>query len=137
MVMKVRTFTLGSGADTVVFDSTVGANGTDKVTGFVSGTDKLDVTTNSYISSVTFGSGDATAGAFDASGKTVVFLSAGANNGVKFASGDSGKKVIAILNGSDVDVYYVTANQDTAITTFNDKVATLVGVTEVVGSDFV
>ena len=79
--MKVET--ISSGKDTVVFAATAADNGKDTITGFVSGTDKLDVTTNSYISSVTFGSGNATNEAFVATGKTVVFLSAGATaNGV-------------------------------------------------------
>ena len=135
----MRTFSLGAGADTVVFGASKAANGEDTITNFTAGAsgDKLDV--SAFLSSAASvdrqtGTG-LTSGQVDTtSGKNVIVLSSSVSTAtdIKFTGANNTKYVV--INETDKKVYFYTATNETAVAltsvlATDNQVATLTGVT--------
>ena len=142
----VDRITLNAGADTVVFESTPGANGVDTITGFKAGTDgdKLDVSTLlgevKGLQTVTAINGTGTA--TDVTANNVIVLNATTTDKLVFTSANNTK--VFIVDATNNNVYLYTATNATevnatAVLTTANQVATLTGVTatELVDANFI
>ena len=137
----MRTFSLGAGADTVVFADAANKNGKDTITGFKAGSggDVLDVRAwvGASISSVDSQTGTgSTSGKVDtASGAKVVVLSGDAESATNIAfTGVSSSTKVIVIKASDSSVYFYTASDSNSVAlssvlSSGNQVATLTGVT--------
>ena len=147
--MEVRTFSLGAGKDTVVFESTPSANGQDIITGFTAGAggDKLDV--SAFLSSAASvdsqtGTG-LTSGQVDTtSSKNVIVLSGSASTATKIKFTGANNTEYVVINDTDKKVYFYTAEDTTpvaltSVLATDNQVATLTGVdaTTLVADNFI
>lgn len=139
-------FSLGAGADTVVFGADKDANGVDTITGFTAGAggDKLDVSALlgefKGLQTVTASGGTGTA--TDVTAKNVIVLNASTTDKLVFTSASTTKLFIVDATNNNVYLYSATDTNEvnaTAVLTTANQVATLTGVTatELVDANFI
>lgn len=132
------TISLGAGKDTVVFAATAAANGEDEITGFTTGTDKLNFTaansnaTSNKVLSLTGDSGGNASG----SGAIIVKSDATGGNVTSLTKGTT--YVVGVVQADDsTNFYYYTATDTSVSVTdlknLEDGLVAVVGATVAVG----
>ena len=101
----MRTFSLGAGKDTVVFESTPSANGQDIITGFTAGAGG-DV--------LAIGSGNSVNGLLGESFSASNFVAASAGTGAGDLSSGTAKQVLIHAGATAIDAADASANFETS-----------------------
>ena len=137
----MRTFSLGAGADTVVFGASKVANGEDTITGFTTGIDKLNFKeANLSVTSSNVISLGATGSAQAATGKGAIIVVSTATDSVTSLTKGTTYVVGVVQADDSTNFYYYTATDTTAsaaeFKSLTDGLVAVVGATVVAG-DFV